>query len=95
VLSRTDANVVPSAFLRDVFEGYGLRAEIVPNVVDPARFRFRKRIPLRPRLVSTRNFEPLYDVACTLRAFAAIQRRHPDASLTLVGGGSEEQRLRA
>jgi glycosyltransferase involved in cell wall biosynthesis len=95
VLSRTDANVVPSAFLRDVFEGYGLRAEIVPNVVDPARFRFRKRIPLRPRLVSTRNFEPLYGVACTLRAFAAIQRRLPDASLTLVGGGSEEQRLRA
>jgi glycosyltransferase involved in cell wall biosynthesis len=94
-LTWTDANVVPSRFLRDVFAGFGLRAEIIPNVVDLTRFRFVARRPLRPRLLSTRNFEPLYNIGCTLRAFRTVQARYADASLTLVGAGSEEPRLRA
>jgi glycosyltransferase involved in cell wall biosynthesis len=90
-----DLNVVPSTFLRDVFDGFGIRSRIIPNVVDLERFRFRARRPLRPRLVSTRNLEPLYNVACTLRAFRLVQDRYPEASLLLVGCGSEEPRLRA
>jgi glycosyltransferase involved in cell wall biosynthesis len=93
-LARTDANVVPSRFLRDVFAGFGLPAEVIPNVVDVTKFRFAPRRPLRPRLVSTRNFEPLYNIACTLRAFRTVQSRCADASLTLVGAGSEDSQLR-
>jgi glycosyltransferase involved in cell wall biosynthesis len=95
VLRRTDTNVVPSRFLRDVFARFRLRAEIIANVVDTTRFRFVPRRPVKPRILSTRNFEPLYNVECTLRAFRIIQDRHPDAALTLVGAGTEEQRLRA
>jgi L-malate glycosyltransferase len=94
VLARTHANVVPSRYLVDVFAGFGIDAAIVPNIVDVARFAFRTREPLQPRLLSTRNFEPLYNVACTLRAFRLVQDRWPDATLTLVGGGSEDAALR-
>jgi L-malate glycosyltransferase len=94
-LARTDANVVPSRFLRDVFAAFGLTTEIIPNVVDLTRFRFVPRRPIRPRLLSTRNFESLYHVGCTLRAFKIVQAHYPEASLTLVGAGSEEPRLRA
>ncbi|HVZ19895.1 MAG TPA: glycosyltransferase family 4 protein [Vicinamibacterales bacterium] len=90
-----DLNVVPSAFLQGVFATFGIPARVVSNVVDLDRFRYRERTTMTPRLVSTRNFEPLYNVACTLRAFARIQARHPDASLTLVGAGSEDAMLRA
>jgi L-malate glycosyltransferase len=93
-LRSVDLNVVPSAFLRDVFAGFGIRSRIVANVCDVSRFRYRERRPLRPRLLSTRNFEPIYNVACTLRAFARVQATHPEASLTLVGSGSEEAALR-
>jgi glycosyltransferase involved in cell wall biosynthesis len=95
VLRRADTNIVPSSFLRAVFAQFGLRAEVIPNVVDRTRFRFSRRRPIRPRLLSTRNFESLYNVDCTLRAFRIVQRHHPEASLTLVGAGSEERRLRA
>src|SRR5688572_22771024 len=61
VLRRVDRNAVPSRFLRDVFERFGIASEIVPNIVDLERFAFRARGPLRPRLLSTRNFEPLYN----------------------------------
>jgi glycosyltransferase involved in cell wall biosynthesis len=85
-----DRNVVPSRFLHDVFASFGIASEIVPNIVDVERFRFRQRDPLRPRILSTRNFEPLYNLPCTLRAFRLVQDRYPDAALTLAGAGSED-----
>jgi glycosyltransferase involved in cell wall biosynthesis len=94
-LAAAEVNVVPSLFLKDVFSGFGIEAAVIPNIVDLDRFAFRPRPAPRPRLVSTRNLEPLYNVACTLRAFAEVQARYPDATLTLVGGGSEEPRLRS
>ena len=94
-LRHVDLNVVPSRFLEDVFASFGIQATIVANTIDLSRFTYRERRPLRPRLLSTRNFEPLYNVACTLRAFARVQQRYPDATLTLVGAGSQEARLRA
>jgi L-malate glycosyltransferase len=94
-IAKVDRTIVPSRFLVDVFSSFGLGAVPVPNVVDLDRFRFRERYPLRPRLLSTRNFEPLYNVACTLRAFALVQQRWPEASLTLVGSGSLDAGLRS
>ena len=94
VLRVVDRNVVPSSFLKTVFDDLGITAEIIPNIVDLDRFKFRRRPSLRPRLLSTRNFENLYNVACTLRTFQLVQARIPDASLTLVGAGKQERRLR-
>jgi glycosyltransferase involved in cell wall biosynthesis len=94
VLRRT-LNVVPSRFLVDVFAGFGLTAEAIPNVVDRARFPYRERGLLRPRLLSTRNLEPNYDVATTLRAFARVQAACPGATLTVVGSGSHLPALQA
>jgi len=89
-----DLNVVPSLFLRDVLGGFGIAARVVPNTIDLGQFAYRVRDPLRPRLLSTRNFERIYNVACVLRAFARVQARYEHATLTLVGGGSEEAALR-
>jgi glycosyltransferase involved in cell wall biosynthesis len=89
-----DANVVQSPFLRDVFRSFDIDAQVVPNVVDLRQFTYRVRDPLRPRLLCTRNLEPLYNLSCVLRAFAKIQKRCSAATLTLVGGGSQETVLR-
>lgn len=92
-LRAVEHNVVPSGFLAGVFGSFGIAAEVIPNVIDRTRFRFRLREPLGPRLLSTRNFEPLYNVSCTLRAFQHVQQQRPDATLTLVGAGSEDGAL--
>jgi len=89
-----DANVVPSMFLRDVLLSFDIDAEVVHNTIDLRQFAYRSRNPLRPRLLCTRNFEPLYNMSCVLRAFARIQAQHPDATLTLVGSGSQDAALR-
>jgi L-malate glycosyltransferase len=93
-LRRVDRNAVPSRFLQEVFSGFGIQSEIIPNIVDVERFRFRRRDRLRPRILSTRNFETLYNLPCTLRAFRLVQDRFPEAQLTLVGAGSQDETLR-
>lgn len=94
-LRLVDEIVVPSAYLREIFGGYGYAARVIPNVVDPRRFAYRERRPLRPALLSTRNLEPHYAVDNTLRAFARLRARCPGATLTVAGSGSEEPGLRA
>lgn len=85
---------VPSEYLRGVFSRYGHQVHVIPNVIDLSRFTYRERRPLRPHLLSTRNLEPHYRVDVIIHAFARLKPRIPDATLTIVGYGSEETRLR-
>jgi glycosyltransferase involved in cell wall biosynthesis len=94
ILSRMDALVVPSLYLVDVFGEFGLRAEAIPNIVDLSQFRFKSRVPLRPRLLCTRGFHPYYRVDLVVQAFAAVQKVLPQARLDLAGGGPEEETIR-
>jgi glycosyltransferase involved in cell wall biosynthesis len=87
--------VVPSEFLREVFARHGYRASVIPNVVDTSAFRYRERVPVRPRLLSARNLEAHYGVDNTIRAFGVFRRRHPEATLTVAGDGRERPRLRS
>jgi glycosyltransferase involved in cell wall biosynthesis len=93
-LKMVDKIVVPSLFLRDVFARHGYEAEVIHNVIDTGRFRYRERLPLLPEFLSVRNFEPHYGVEYTLIAFAMIQTVFPAASLTVAGQGPQEPELR-
>ena len=90
-----DSVVTPSAYLVNVFKEFGVVARPIFNIVDPDRFRFRERSPLRPLFLSNRNFEPHYNVSCTLRAFSRIQRALPEAQLVVAGDGPEKAKLKS
>lgn len=85
--------VVPSGYLVHVFRQFGLATCVVPNFVDVDAIPFRVRERLQPILLSNRNLEPLYNVACVVRAFGIIRRRFPEARLLVAGDGSERGRL--
>jgi glycosyltransferase involved in cell wall biosynthesis len=84
---------VPSGYLEDVFARHGLHASAVFNFIEAERIPHRTRAILRPRFLSNRNLEGLYNVACTIRAFARIQARVPNAELVVAGDGSERGAL--
>ena len=88
-----DKVVVPSRFLVEIFATFGMAATSIPNFVDLQAFRFRARPELAPVFLSNRNLEPLYNVSCTLEAFARIQLRWPDARLVVAGDGAERSAL--
>ena len=92
-LRRVDEIVVPSFYLKGVFEKHGYPAKVVRNIIDLSSFRFHERRPLRPRLLSCRNLESHYRVGDVLEAFALVKEKLPEATLQVAGYGSEAGRL--
>jgi glycosyltransferase involved in cell wall biosynthesis len=93
IIRLADAIVVPSGYLVEVFERFGLKARAINNIVELDRFSFRERRPLRPVFLVSRLLEPLYNVACVLRAFGIIQKHFKDATLTVAADGWLRQSL--
>jgi glycosyltransferase involved in cell wall biosynthesis len=96
-MRRAAALIVPSGFLKQVFEGFGLSSQVVPNVVNLERFTVRPvPPPQRPlQVLVARNLEPIYDNASALRAFALVRAELPDARLTIAGSGPLRAELEA
>src|SRR6185436_537268 len=92
-LRLADEIVVPSEYLQRVFASHGYRARVVKNVIDMRQHGYRERVPLAPRLLSTRNLEPHYRLDVVLDAFAVVKAQRPDATLTLAGSGSQGPKL--
>lgn len=103
VLALADEITVPSGFLQAVFARRGFRSTVVPNIINLSRFSPRNLEQSdsqgnesmyggargRPSILVARNLEPIYDNATALRAFAAVQRHHPQARMTICGTGAE------
>lgn len=94
-LRRVAAVVVPSTFLEEVFGRFGIKTEIVPNVIDLTRFHPAAGRSAGHHLIVTRNLEDVYDIPTALSAFAEIRRVYADARLTIAGSGPRLAALRA
>ena len=92
-LTSTDANIVLSGFLSKVFDKHQLPYTIIPNIIELDDKQFRLRETLQPNFICTRAHEPLYNIPCILYAFQKVLTEIPEASLTLVGDGSEHSNL--
>ncbi len=92
-LARARSIIVPSGFLERVFAAFGIRSEIVPNIVDLDRFSPALQRPRAGHIVITRNLEPIYDIGTALRAFATILARYPEARLSVAGSGPQRAEL--
>ncbi len=94
-MRQASALIVPSGFLKAVFERFGMAATIVPNIVDldlfsnPSPHRSARR-----RLLIARNLEPIYDNETAIRAFAIVRQEHPDATLSVAGSGPLAESLK-
>ncbi len=88
-----DVIITPSNFLVDVFKKFSITAYPILNCIDTSHFPFRERGPLKPVFMTNRILEPLYNVECLLRAFARIQKRIPEASLTIAHDGPSKASL--
>lgn len=88
--------IVPSGFLKAIFERFGMPAGVVPNIVDLSRFNNpTPHRAVRRHLLVARNLEPIYDNETAIRAFAIVYRRHSDATLTIAGSGPLAESLQA
>lgn len=94
-LTRTDTNIVLSGFLASVFDKHHLPYTIIPNIIELDESHYRERASIQPNFICIRAHEPLYNIPCILRAFQKALTELPEATLTLVGGGSQHEALLA
>ena len=73
--------------IQEVMAEHGLQARVIPNAVKFDALRYRKRRELKPRLMTNRLLEPLYNHPCIFRAFARVLERYPDADLVISNEG--------
>jgi len=89
VLTRPDLLICPHAFLAEKFKNLDLEInQMIPNIIDQKKYHYRERNPLRPRFLYLRGTHRIYNPEMCLRAFALVQGRYPNASLTLAASGS-------
>jgi glycosyltransferase involved in cell wall biosynthesis len=79
--------VVPSDYLVDTFARFGLRAMRIHNAAETRSVPYRHRPRPGPVFLHTRGLASEYNPSCTLRAFAIVQQRYPEARLTVAHAG--------
>lgn len=97
-LKRASLITVPSGFLEHVFNEFGVKTTIVPNIINLKLFRAEdsqcKEIAKHaPTLVVTRNLEPIYDIGTAIEAFEQILPTLPEAKLVIAGSGPQRDEL--
>lgn len=88
-LGRADAVVAPSGWLAEAAEPLGLRARVIPNVLDLSRYVYLERVgvadPSAPRLLWMRTFHDVYQPQLAIKALARLRAGGLDSSLTMAG----------
>lgn len=92
-LTRTNANIALSGFIGEVFEQYGIPHTIIPNIIEFNTTHYRERTSIHPNYICVRAHEELYNIPFILQAFKQVQQTLPEATLTLVGDGSQHEAL--
>lgn len=85
VFRRADRIVCQSPYLSRTMARAGFEAEIIPNVFDVSRYRYKHRSSVRPKLFWMRTFEKVYNPELALRTLQRVRAYHIDASLVLAG----------
>jgi L-malate glycosyltransferase len=94
IIRRVDRIIVPSGYLVDIFAKHGFPATFIHNIADLKAFSFRPRTGGSARVLVPRNLEPLYDIETAIRAFRKFRANCPQATLKIIGSGSDERRLK-
>lgn len=91
-LGRANQVIVLSGFLKEIFDQYDIPCMVIPNIVvlQPQQKRTRD---IAPRFISIRHLEPLYNIPCILRAYEQLLKVYPNATLDILGKGSQREEL--
>lgn len=79
-------NVAPSGYLKQVFEKAGFTNVIyIPNSIEIEKYKFEERTEFAPKLLWVRAFATIYNPEMAVQVLFELQRKYPNASLTMVG----------
>lgn len=93
-LNRADTVIVLNGYLKKVFDEYGIKNIVVPNIAKLSDAQEHSVYQWEaPRLISVRHLHPLYNIPCILKTFAIVKEQVPGARLTILGDGPQRHEL--
>lgn len=97
VLRHTDANIVQSDFLKNIFEKYNISCVIIPNIITylDTPLHCPPITPSSIHLLVTRRLEPQYNVEAIINTFHQLRTHYPKATLVVLGDGSQRSYLQS
>ena len=93
-LGRANRVIVLSGFLKEIFDQYDIPCVVIPNIV-VLQPPIKRNTDIAPKFISIRHLEPLYNILCILRAYEQVLKVYPDATLDILGRGSQREELEA
>lgn len=79
-------NVAPSGYLKQAFEQVGFTNVVyIPNSIEIEKYPFKIRTELTPKLLWVRAFATIYNPEMAVKVLFELQRKYPNATLTMVG----------
>ena len=86
VFANAYQNVAPSGYLRQAFQEASFTNVIyIPNSIEIEKYAFKNRTELAPKLLWVRAFASIYNPEMAVKVLFELQRKYPNASLTMVG----------
>jgi glycosyltransferase involved in cell wall biosynthesis len=92
-LKKVDKIVILSNFLEKIFLKFNLESIVIPNIKEISVGESKNKARINPHFISTRALEKLYNIDVILKAFAEVQTIYPNATLTILGSGTERENL--
>jgi len=93
-LRRAHRVVVPSGFLREAMDRFGVRAHIIPNIIDLESWPYHRRDRFAPDLLWVRHLREGYNPWMAIEALRTVQHHYPNATLRMAGDGPLETSIR-
>jgi len=85
----------PSRYLVEQLEEVAPTTVVIPNAVDIFKYPFRHRTKASPRLIWIRAFHEVYNPILAIDVLSIVRKKHPDATLTMVGADKDGSLVRA
>jgi glycosyltransferase involved in cell wall biosynthesis len=78
-------NVLPSSFLKSIFEKKNYKYALIPNNIDIKNYNFVKRENFSPKFLWVRSFHKIYNPYLAIYFIKHLKSLYPEVKLTMVG----------
>lgn len=83
--SRASYIQTPSNYLRDHFCNWGYPIHYLPNPIDLKKFPYGRNVSNQYSILWVRSFSTIYNPQLAVNAFYHVQKKYPEARMTMVG----------
>jgi len=91
ILSLPDVLITPNDYLGSVLEQRGIKVhQYIPNFIDQSKYTLKLREKLKPKFLYMRGMDALYNPQMAVKAFAIVQDKYPDASISFVSNKGKQ-----